>query len=68
MIAVIGGTGTTGREVVTGLEAAGAAFRCIVRDERAAGLLGDDVGRSADDARLVVYRLSAWQRRVERSG
>ena len=44
MIAVIGGTGTTGREVVKGLQEEGARFRCIVRDaERAQGMLGDDV-------------------------
>ncbi len=44
MIAVIGGTGTTGREVVRGLNAAGADFRCIVRDtDRAEGQLGDGV-------------------------
>ena len=44
MIAVIGGTGTTGREIVKGLREAGAAFRCIVRDTgRAEGQLGDNV-------------------------
>ena len=44
MLAVIGSTGTTGREVVAGLQTAGAEFRCIVRDtDRAAGQLGDDI-------------------------
>ncbi len=44
MIAVIGSTGTTGRELVKGLLAAGAKFRCIVRDAaRAAKVLGDGV-------------------------
>lgn len=57
MIAVIGGTGTTGREVVKGLLATGADIRCIVRDaERAAGVLGDDVdlveGDLADPATI----------------
>jgi uncharacterized protein YbjT (DUF2867 family) len=57
MIAVIGGTGTTGREVVKGLADAGASFRCIVRDpDRAAGQLGDDIalveGDLADPATI----------------
>ncbi len=57
MIAVIGATGTTGREVVKGLREAGAAFRCIVRDTgRAEGQLGDDValieGDLADPATI----------------
>ena len=57
MIAVIGGTGTTGREIVEGLRQAGAAFRCIIRDTvRAAGQLGDDValieGDLADPATI----------------
>ena len=50
MIAVIGGTGTTGREVVKGLQEAGVAFRCIVRDaDRAQGMLGDDVAVAEGD-------------------
>jgi uncharacterized protein YbjT (DUF2867 family) len=50
MIAVIGGTGTTGREVVAGLLAAGADFTCIVRDvDRAEGQLGDAVALAEGD-------------------
>ena len=44
MIGVIGGTGTTGRGVVSALQAKGAEFRCLVRDPAAAAeTLGADV-------------------------
>lgn len=50
MIAVIGGTGTTGKYVVEGLKEAGAEFRCIVRDEdRAREALGADVEMATGD-------------------
>ena len=50
MIAVLGGTGMTGREVVKSLQAAGADFRCIVRDPaKAAETLGADVALVAGD-------------------
>lgn len=44
MIAVIGGTGTTGKYVVEELKALGANFKCIVRDQaNAREVLGPDV-------------------------
>jgi len=44
MIGVLGGTGMTGRHVVAGLKAKGAAFVCIVRDRAKAGeMLGAEV-------------------------
>ena len=44
MIAVIGGTGTTGKHVVDELKALGADVKCIVRDEtKARETLGPDV-------------------------
>ena len=44
MIGVIGGTGMTGRGVVSALQAKGAEFRCLVRDPAAAAeTLGADV-------------------------
>lgn len=44
MIAIIGGTGTTGKYVIEELSRKGASFRCIVRDaERAREALGDGV-------------------------
>lgn len=44
MIGVIGGTGVTGRTVVSALQAKGADFRCLVRDPAAAAeTLGGDV-------------------------
>ena len=57
MIAVIGGTGITGSQVVKALKARGADFKCIVRDPvAAAAKLGSDVnlvqGDLADRASL----------------
>lgn len=50
MIAIIGGTGTTGRYVVAGLKESGSDFRCIVRNEESArGTLGDDVAYVTGD-------------------
>lgn len=50
MIAVIGGTGTTGKYIVEELKALGADFRCIVRDaDRAREALGGDVALVTGD-------------------
>ncbi len=50
MIAVIGGTGITGSQVVAALKAKGAQFKCIVRDPAAAAAkLGDDVELAQGD-------------------
>ncbi|MGB0632152.1 MAG: NAD(P)H-binding protein [Alphaproteobacteria bacterium] len=50
MIAVIGGTGTTGRHVVEGLRERGGDIRCIVRDEtRARSVLGDGLQYATGD-------------------
>lgn len=50
MIAVIGGTGTTGKHVIAELQALGAEFKCIVRDEgKAREALGPDVALVTGD-------------------
>jgi len=50
MIAVIGGTGTTGKHVVAELQKRGADFCCIVRDEaKARATMGDDVRLATGD-------------------